>query len=120
MSRSVAQAACNSDTYASDHAAGDEDGSDTEESVRCDFLDSLAAESRSVHSDESVTKAPHRRVLNGLGRRYASWSTMFRLNCFMIELDNPVDATPPERIPSHAPPLHTHISPTHRPTRTRQ
>ena len=57
MSRRVVQAACDSDTTGSDHAVDDEDGSDTEESVRCNFLDSMAAESRSVQSDESVTSA---------------------------------------------------------------
>jgi hypothetical protein len=57
MSRRVVQAACDSDTTGSDHAVDDADGSDTEESVRCNFLDSMAAESRSVQSDESVTSA---------------------------------------------------------------
>jgi hypothetical protein len=44
----------------SDHAVDDEDGSDTEESVRCDFLDSMAAESRSVCNR---TKAPPARIV---------------------------------------------------------
>jgi hypothetical protein len=59
VSRRVTQAACVSDTSDSDHAADDEDGSETEESVRCDFLDSMATgtELRSVQSDESVTRA---------------------------------------------------------------
>ena len=39
------------------HAVDNEDGSDTEESVRYDFLDIMAAESRSVHSDESDSSA---------------------------------------------------------------
>ncbi len=50
-------AACDSDTSCSDHAVDNEDGSDTEESVRCDFLDSMAAESCSAQSDESITSA---------------------------------------------------------------
>ena len=47
MARSarVAQAACDLETSGSDHAVDDEDGSDTEGSVRCDFLESMAAES---------------------------------------------------------------------------
>ena len=40
VSRRLAQAACDSNTSGSDHAV--EDGSGTEESVRCDFLDSMA------------------------------------------------------------------------------
>jgi hypothetical protein len=57
VSRRVAQAACDSDTSDSDHAADNEDGSVTEESMRSDFLDSMATELRSVQSDESVTSA---------------------------------------------------------------
>ena len=59
VSRRVAQAACDSDTSGSDHAADDEDGSDSdsEVSMRCEFVDSMAAESRSVQSDEGATSA---------------------------------------------------------------
>ena len=57
VSRRVAQAACDSDTSGSDHAVDDEDGSDSEVSMRCKFVDSMAAESRSVQSDEGVTSA---------------------------------------------------------------
>ena len=41
----------------SDHALDDEDGSDSEVSMRCEFVDSMAAESRSVQSDEGATSA---------------------------------------------------------------
>ncbi len=54
VSQRVAQAACDS---GSDHAVDDEDGSDSEVSMRCEFVDSMAAESRSVQSDESATSA---------------------------------------------------------------
>jgi hypothetical protein len=57
VSRRVAQAACESDTSGSDHAVDDEDVSDSEESMRCEFVDSMAAESRSVQSDECATSA---------------------------------------------------------------
>jgi len=59
VSRRVAQAACDSDTSGSDHAVDDEDGSDSdsEVSMRCKFIDSMAAESRSVQSDEGATSA---------------------------------------------------------------
>jgi hypothetical protein len=61
VSQRVAQAACDSDTSGSDHAVDDEDGSDSEEdlevSMRCEFVDSMAAESRSVQSDEGATSA---------------------------------------------------------------
>jgi hypothetical protein len=59
VSRSVAhwQAACDSDTSGSDHAVDDEDGSDSEVSMCCEFVDSMAAESRSVQSDEGATSA---------------------------------------------------------------
>lgn len=57
VSRRVAQAACDSDTSGSDHAVDDEDGSDSEVSMRCKFVDSMAAESRSVQSDEGATSA---------------------------------------------------------------
>ena len=57
VSQRVAQAACDSDTSGSDHAVDDEDGSDSEVSMRCDFVDSMAAESRSVQSDEGATSA---------------------------------------------------------------
>ena len=57
VSRRVAQAACDSDTSGSDHAVDDEDGSDSEVSMRCEFVDSMAAESRSVQSDEGATSA---------------------------------------------------------------
>ena len=50
VARRVAQAACDSDTSGSDHAIDDEEGSDSDESVRCEFLDSMATESRSVQS----------------------------------------------------------------------
>ncbi len=53
--RRLTQAACDSDTSGSDHAVDDEDGSDTEAPVRCDFLESMAAELCSVQSDESDT-----------------------------------------------------------------
>ena len=55
--RRLTQAACDSDTSGSDHAVDIEDGSDTEESVRREFSDSMAAESHSVQSDESITCA---------------------------------------------------------------
>ena len=35
----------------------DEDGSDSEVSMLCDFVDSMAAESRSVQSDEGAASA---------------------------------------------------------------
>ena len=57
VSRRVAQAACDSDKSGSDHAVDDEDGSDSEVSMRCKFVDSMAAESRSVQSDEGATSA---------------------------------------------------------------
>ena len=57
VSRRVAQAACDSDTSGSDHAVDDEDRSDSEVSMRCKFVDSMAAESRSVQSDEGATSA---------------------------------------------------------------
>ena len=57
VSQRVAQAACDSDTSGSDHAVDDEDGSDSEVSMRCEFVDSMAAESRSVQSDEGATSA---------------------------------------------------------------
>ena len=57
VSRRVAQAACDSDTSGSDHAVDDEDDSDSEVSMRCEFVDSMAAESRSVRSDEGATSA---------------------------------------------------------------
>ena len=57
VSRRVAQAACDSDTSGSDHAVDDGDDSDSEVSMRCEFVDSMAAESRSVQSDEGATSA---------------------------------------------------------------
>jgi hypothetical protein len=57
VSRRVAQAACDSDTSGSDHAVDDEDGSDSEVSMRCKFVDSMAVESRSVQSDEGATSS---------------------------------------------------------------
>ena len=57
VSRRVVQAACDSDTSGSDHAVDDEDGSDSEVSMRCEFVDSMVAESRSVQSDEGATSA---------------------------------------------------------------
>jgi hypothetical protein len=57
VSQKVAQAACDSDTSGSEHAVDDEDGSDSEVSMRCEFLDSMATESRSVQSDEGATSA---------------------------------------------------------------
>ena len=64
MSRRVAQAACDSesDTSGSDHAVDDEDGSDSEVSMRCEFVDSMAAQSRSVRSDEGATSADSART----------------------------------------------------------
>ena len=50
-------AACDSDTSGSDHAVDDEDGSDSEVSMRCEFVDSMAAETRSLHSDGGATSA---------------------------------------------------------------
>ena len=41
VSRRVAQAACGSDTSGSDH--DDEDDSDSEVSLRCEFVDNMAA-----------------------------------------------------------------------------
>ena len=35
----------------------DEDDSDSEVSMRCEFVDSMAAESRSLQSDEGATSA---------------------------------------------------------------
>ena len=40
VSRRVAQAACDSDTSGSDHAVDDEDDSDSEVSMLCEFVDS--------------------------------------------------------------------------------
>jgi hypothetical protein len=57
VSQRVAQAACDSDTSGSDHAVDDEDGSDSEVSMRCEFVDSMAAESRSVQSGEGATSS---------------------------------------------------------------
>ncbi len=57
LSSRVAQAACDSDTSGSDHAVDDEDGSDSEVPMRCEFVDSMAAESRSVQLDEGATSA---------------------------------------------------------------
>jgi hypothetical protein len=57
VSQRVAQAACDSDTSGSDHAVDDEDGSDSEASMRCEFVDSMAVESGSVQSDEGDTSA---------------------------------------------------------------
>ena len=57
VSRRVAQAACDSDTSGSDHAVDDGDDSDSEMSMRCEFVDSMAAKSRSVHSDGGATSA---------------------------------------------------------------
>ena len=58
VSQRVAQAACDSDTSGSDHAVDDEDDFDSEVSMRCEFvLDSMAAESRSVQSDEGATSS---------------------------------------------------------------
>ena len=57
VSQRVAQAACDSDTSGSDHAVDDEDGSESEMSMRCEFVDGMAAESRSVQSDEGATSA---------------------------------------------------------------
>jgi hypothetical protein len=51
------QAACDPDTSGSDHAVDDEDDFDSEVSMRCEFVDSMAAESRSVPSDEGATSA---------------------------------------------------------------
>ena len=48
------QAACDPDTSGSDHAVDDEDDFDSEVSMRCEFVDSMAAESRSVQSDEGA------------------------------------------------------------------
>jgi hypothetical protein len=57
VSRRVAQAACDSDTSGSDHAVHDEDDSDSEVSMRCEFVDGMAAESRSLQLDEGATSA---------------------------------------------------------------
>ena len=57
VSRRVAQAACDSDTSGSDHAVDDGDDSDSEVSMRCEFVDSMAAESRSLQLDEGATSA---------------------------------------------------------------
>jgi hypothetical protein len=57
VSRRVAQAACDSDTSGSDHAVDEEDDSDSEVSMRCEFVDGMAAESRSLQLDEGATSA---------------------------------------------------------------
>jgi hypothetical protein len=57
VSQRIAQDACDSDTSGSDHAVDDEDGSDSEVSMRCEFVDSMAVESRSVQSDEGATSS---------------------------------------------------------------
>ncbi len=64
VSRRVAEAAAAAlairtrvHTSGSDHAVDDEDGSDSEVSMRCEFVDSMAAESRSVQSDDGATSA---------------------------------------------------------------
>jgi hypothetical protein len=61
VSRRVAHAACDSDTPGSDHAVDDEDDSDLEVSMRCEFVSSMAADSESrrgsVQSDEGATSA---------------------------------------------------------------
>ncbi len=56
VSRRVAQAACDSDTSGSDHAVDDKDGSDSEDTMRREFVDSMAAESRSLQSDEGYQR----------------------------------------------------------------
>ena len=62
VSRRVAQAACDSDTSGSDHAANDDD-SDSEASMCCEFVDSMAAESRSdIVAVCNRTKAPPART----------------------------------------------------------
>ena len=61
--RRVAQAACDSDTSGSDHAVDDEDDSDSEVSMRCEFVDSMASESCTLQSDEG---AGHQRGLGSL------------------------------------------------------
>ena len=43
VSRRVAQAACGSDTSGADHSVDDEDDSDSVVSLRCGFVDSMAA-----------------------------------------------------------------------------
>ena len=69
VSRRVAQAACDSDTSGSDHAVtvtvDDGDDSDSEASMCCEFVDSMAAESRSDIAAVTVcnrTKAPPART----------------------------------------------------------
>ena len=63
VSRRVAQAACDSDKSGSDHAVDDEDGSNSEVSMRCKFVDSMAAESRSdIAAVCNRTKAPPART----------------------------------------------------------
>jgi hypothetical protein len=59
VSRRVAhwQAAYDSDTSGSDLAVDDEDDSDSEVSMLCEFVDSMAAESRSLQSDGGATSA---------------------------------------------------------------
>ena len=56
VSRRVAQAACDSDTSGSDLAVDDEDDSDSEVSMRCEFVDGMTAESSSVQSDEGYQR----------------------------------------------------------------
>jgi hypothetical protein len=56
-SRRVAQAACDSDTSGTDHAVDDEDGSDSEVSMRCEFVDSMAVESRSARHSTGLSTA---------------------------------------------------------------
>ncbi len=56
VSRRVAQAACDSDTSGSDHAVDDKDGSDSEDTMRREFVGSMAAESRSLQSDEGYQR----------------------------------------------------------------
>ncbi len=57
VSRRVVQAACDSDTSGSDHAVDDEADSDSDVSMCCKFVDSMAAESRRWHSDEGATSS---------------------------------------------------------------
>ena len=45
------------DTSGYDHAVDDGDDSGSEVSVRCECVDSMAVESRSVQSDEGATSA---------------------------------------------------------------
>ena len=58
VSQRVAQAACDSDTSGSDHAVDDEDGSDSEVSMRCEFVDSMPPD----HAVCNRTKAPPART----------------------------------------------------------